>query len=253
MQELIKISKQQVGSEEVNAVSSTQLWEALEVKTPHSKWIARRIEDLGLIVNIDFISSDKIVRREIGATTIKDYILTLDTAKHIAMAERNEKGKEVRIYFIQAEKELRKIVAQPQFNIPKTYGSALKLAGELEEKRALLEAENKELKPKAQYFDALVDTNLLTGIRDTAKEIKLGQKQFVNLLLESGYVFRNREGNLRPYIQHVPDLMQLKDVRDEKTGRSYTQLYITPKGKETFRLLFSATSQSTIFDFIEDE
>lgn len=48
-----------------------------------------------------------------------------------------------------------------------------------------------QMTPKADYFDSLVDRNLLTNFRDTAKEFNMRQKDFITWLLENGYVFRD--------------------------------------------------------------
>ena len=47
------------------------------------------------------------------------------------------------------------------------------------------------MQPKADYFDELVDRNLLTGIRETAKELKIKQNIFVNFLLDKKYLYRS--------------------------------------------------------------
>lgn len=96
------------------------------------------------------------------------------------------------------------------------------------------------LQPKAEYFDALVDRNLLTNLRDTAKELEVGQKFFINWLLEKGYVYRDQTGKIRPYGKYVPEFFKLKDF--ERNGRAGVQPLITPKGKETFRLLIQKAS-----------
>ena len=41
-----------------------------------------------------------------------------------------------------------------------------------------------EMASKAAYFDALVDTSVLSNIRQTAKELKLPEKLFTYLLVE---------------------------------------------------------------------
>lgn len=91
------------------------------------------------------------------------------------------------------------------------------------------------MQPKADYFDALVDRNLLTNFRDTAKEIHVKEREFINWLLERGYVYRDPKGKLKPYAQHVPALFELKEW--ERNGKADVQPLITPKGRETFRLL----------------
>lgn len=98
-----------------------------------------------------------------------------------------------------------------------------------------------EMTPKANYFDALVDKKLNTNIRDTAKELGVGEKAFVSFLIEKGYVFRQgKHRKLRPYAKYAESgngLFVLKDKHNEQNGWAGQQMYVTPKGKETFRLL----------------
>ena len=103
-----------------------------------------------------------------------------------------------------------------------------------------LEQHNAILAPKADYFDALVERNLLTNFRETAKEIGAKPKQFVKDLLEAKYIYRDGRGKLMPYQIHVDGgLFEIKESKSEKTPWAGTQTLITPKGRETFRLLFS--------------
>lgn len=105
-------------------------------------------------------------------------------------------------------------------------------------KNAQLTVSNQIMQPKADYFDQLVDRNLLTGIRDTAKELGVKQNVFVNFLLDKGYLYRTKKGKLKPYSTYVEGgLFELKEFINDKTGYSDLQTLITPKGKETFRLL----------------
>ena len=80
--------------------------------------------------------------------------------------------------------------------------------------------------------------NLNTGIRETAKELGVKEKDFVRFLLDKKYLYRDKKGKLQPYAQFTDDLFVLKECFNEKTSWSGTQLLITPKGRETFRLLF---------------
>ena len=99
------------------------------------------------------------------------------------------------------------------------------------------EAKIIEMKPKAEYFDNLIDSKLLTTFRDTAKELHIPPKQFTNWLAEKGYIYRDRHGMIKPYEQHRKNgLFQMKDF-STPFGYSNVQTYITIKGKETFRLL----------------
>lgn len=73
-------------------------------------------------------------------------------------------------------------------SVPKTFAQALRLAAdqqeEIERQQKLIE----EQKPKADYFDNLVERNLLTNFRDTAKQIGIKQTDLINKLLENGYI-----------------------------------------------------------------
>lgn len=109
---------------------------------------------------------------------------------------------------------------------------------------AQLARENSELvvqkqimQPKADYFDELVDRNLLTGFRETAKQLGVKEKVFVRFLIERKYVYRDKQGRLMPYAEKNTGLFELKECYNEKTQWSGTQTMITPRGRETFRLL----------------
>lgn len=87
----------------------------------------------------------------------------------------------------------------------------------------------------------MVDKKLNTNIRDTAKELGVGEKAFVSFLIGKGYVFRQgKHKQLRPYAKYAESgngLFVLKDKHNEQNGWTGQQMYVTPKGKETFRLL----------------
>jgi len=104
MQELIKINQQRIGAEVVNSVNSRELYKALEIKQQFGNWIQRQINSLGLEENIDYVCFNLKVKAGNNAIS-RDYIITTDTAKHISMASRTAKGKEVRRYFIEVEKK----------------------------------------------------------------------------------------------------------------------------------------------------
>lgn len=107
-----------------------------------------------------------------------------------------------------------------------------------EKRIAELTVTNQIMAPKADYFDELVDRNLLTGLRDTAKELGIGQNKFVSFLLSKKYLYRNKKGKPMPYQSHVDaGLFELKECFNEKTQWKGTQTMVTPKGRETFRLL----------------
>lgn len=106
------IVPQVIDGVEVNAINARELWENLEIQTPFHKWIQRRLEDSMFVEGQDYVSMDKSVRREVGGTTQREYIISLEMAKHLAMMEKTGRAFEVRQYFIDAEKKLRQIAVK---------------------------------------------------------------------------------------------------------------------------------------------
>ena len=98
-------------------------------------------------------------------------------------------------------------------------------------------AEKQLLQPKADYFDELVDRNLLTNFRETAKELGIGQREFVKLLIDNKYIYRDKRGKLMPYTDKNNGLFEVKESFNKSTQWSGTQTLITPRGREKFRLL----------------
>ena len=131
----------------------------------------------------------------------------------------------------------------PSYQIEDPIERAKRWIKEQEEKKAI-EEKNKEMQPKAEYFDNLVDKGLLTNFRDTAKEIGLKQNQFIKILIAKKYIYRDKQNHIKPYSQYNDDLFKMKDWGNDKaTG---TRTLITPKGKETFRLLFGNNNMPSL-------
>lgn len=98
--ELVPVYETSTGEK---VVYGTELHNVLEVKSKFADWIKNRLSDCEATENEDFESFSKILEK--GGRPQIDYIIKLDTAKEMAMLERNEKGKEVRRYFISVEKK----------------------------------------------------------------------------------------------------------------------------------------------------
>lgn len=231
MTELIKVH---YDNADRPTVSGRELWEALEVETPYHKWMPRMCE-YGFAENVDYVVTDIFVPNSNGGKqTRTDHQLTIPMAKELCMLQRTDKGKQMRQYFIAVEEH---------WNSPDAImARALQLSNaKLKEMRitvSTLTVENQIMKPKAEYFDELVDRNLLTGIRETAGELGVKQNQFVAFLLEKKYMYRDKKGKLTAYAKPLSDgLFERKECMNEKTQWKGTQDLVTPKGRETFRLL----------------
>ena len=229
MNELIKVH---YDNADRPTVSGRELYEALKIETPYKKWFDRMTE-YGFSENSDFWT---ILSESTGGRPSTDHQITIPMAKELCMLQRTDKGKQMRQYFI---------VVEEQWNSPDAImARALQLSNaklkQLQVTVSELTVENQIMKPKAEYFDDLVDRNLLTGIRETAKEFQIKQKDFVTFLMDKKYLYRDKKGKLMPYAKPLQDgLFELKETKNDATAWSGSQTMITPKGRETFRLLMT--------------
>jgi len=224
--EIIKIDY----TNDTPAISARELHEFLEINTKYADWFPRMCE-YGFTAGQDFnLLKNERVQQEgsrMMSRTVDDAILTIDMAKEICMIQRSEKGKLARQYFIQLEKD---------WNSPeKVMARALRIANRTIDD---LKTQNAVLQPKAEYFDCLVERNTLTSFRETAKELGIPPKKFVQFLVDGKYLYRDGKGKLMPYEEKNDGLFKVKECRNEKNQWSGVQTLITPKGRETFRLLY---------------
>ncbi len=126
----------------------------------------------------------------------------------------------------------------PEELMAKALTVAQKTLADREARLAAVTVENQIMKPKADYFDELVDRNLLTNFRETAKQLEVKERDFIQFLLNKKYIYRDKRGKLMPYADKNNGLFEVKECFNEKTQWSGTQTLVTPKGRETFRLLF---------------
>ena len=223
MNELIKVDY----SGEKPAVSARELHEFLEVKTAYKDWFPRMCE-YGFTEGQDFCS---FLSESTGGRPAQDAALSIDMAKEICMLQRNEKGKIARQYFLQLERD---------WNSPeKVMARALQIADrkikELEISNSALSTSLEIARPKAEYFDQLVERGTLLSLRESAKELGIPPKKFVDELLARKYLYRSKNGKLLPYEEKNNGLFELKESVNTATRWSGTQTLTTPKGRDLFR------------------
>lgn len=233
MRELIKISEQN-GKQ---VVSARELHGFLESKQEFSNWIKNRIDRYGFIENQDYVSFDKVIKREKGATTLTEYALNLNTAKEIAMVEGNEKGKEIRQYFIQCEKKLKSL----DFSNPDTVLQLAQNWAESEKRRIEAEKKIKLLQPKADFLDKVLDADEKIDIGQAAKilELPFGRNTLFEKLREKGIFFKNRNEPKQEYIQRGYFLLKEKFIeRTNHDGFVVIKVLVTQKGLEYLGNMF---------------
>lgn len=181
----------------------------------------------------------------------KEYLLTRDGFSLLVMGFTGAKALQWKLKYIEAFNKMEQYIKEqnkPSYMIDDRVKRAEKWIEE-EKERQQLQLENKqqtkviekqsevigEMAPKAEYFDALVDNNLLTNIRDTAKELGIKERTFTEWLIQKNLCYRDKKRKIKPYANK----MQYFELKEFTTiwGHSDNQTLITPKGRETFRLL----------------
>lgn len=223
--ELIKVNQTEQGM----TVDGRELHEFLEVGRDFSTWIKDKIEKYGFIEGMDF--SPKSGKTSDGGRPRIDYELSIDMAKELCMVENNEKGRQARKYFIECERRLK------QITIPRTLPEALRLAADLAEKNEALLLQNaqkeqiiNELRPKATYYDLVLQNKSLLSISKIAKDYGMSAIAMNSLLHELGVQFK--QGDCWLLYQKYAD----KGYTQSKThvidgDRSKLNTYWTQKGR----------------------
>lgn len=162
-------------------VSGRQLYQVLGVKTPYSMWFDRMV-GYGFVENQDFLLNNFVKQTGRGGHNKIDHVLKLDMAKEIAMIQRTDKGKEVRQYFIQVEKD---------FNSPeKIMARALKIADRkiigLEHKNEALQLELEEARKQTDYLDLILQTKDMLTTTQIAQDYGMSANKFNQILKQVG-------------------------------------------------------------------
>ena len=104
-------------------VNARELHQWLKVGKRFASRITERIEKYDFVENLDYFitipnsgnglkahKTGKIIDSKTGKVLPKDYILSVDMAKELAMVENSEIGKQVRKYFIRVEGDFKKVM-----------------------------------------------------------------------------------------------------------------------------------------------
>ena len=94
-----------------------------------------------------------------------------------------------------------------------------------------------DLEPKAKYFDELVNNNLLTNFRNTAKELHIPQKVFIQFLIDQNLIYWDKKNRLLPYAKNNKGYFEVKEWCKEGSEAVGIQTFVTPKGRYYLLLL----------------
>lgn len=187
--ELVPVYETSTGEK---VVYGSELHEVLGVKSRYREWIDRRLLDIDAVENEDFQAAEFSAP---SGQTKKDHIIKLDAAKEMAMLERNEKGKQVRRYFIRVEKKYKAASLATQELSPQLQ---VMINLEIEQKRQAEKLEHVEERIESIREVVAIDT---TSWRDDTGRIlrKIGMecgdsKSYQDVRAESYQLLEKRMG-----------------------------------------------------------
>ncbi|WOR55357.1 MULTISPECIES: antA/AntB antirepressor family protein [Citrobacter freundii complex] len=173
---IVPVNSGLIGGRQTNIVSARDLHKALGVGKDFSTWITDRITDYGFAIGSDYIVnkaiSPKLGKSPTGAACSpiavgrpgKDYLLSISTAKEIAMLERNEQGRAVRRYFIQCEEELQRSVPEIAARYRQHLKARINAAGRFTAMCEALELARMEQGKTTQRHHYTNESNMLSRI-----------------------------------------------------------------------------------------
>lgn len=222
MNELIKIEETVISSEKVNTVNARELYSFLEVKSEFNHWIKDRLAAGRFALDKDYLIIAKKNDNSQKGRPPKEYYITLDAAKHIAMLERNDRGFEVRNYFIECEKKLRQTLStedalilgviraddiESRMLAMSDYRNTIvvPLQNKVQEQAVVIEEQTQvieEAKPKVQFYDTVTMTTDTVDLADAAKLLNfqgVGRNTLYKLLRQWKVI----DSDNRPYQKYV--------------------------------------------------
>ena len=232
MNELIPITVATIGSEEVNAVSARALHAFLGNKDTFSHWINDRIEQFDFVEGQDFSNLGEISPKMGKGRPRKDYAISIGMAKELCMVERNEKGKQARLYFIECEKIAKQ---KTVLALPQDYATALRALADQVDKAKQLEAKVKEDAPKVEYYDQLQEAPGEITFTRFAKLIGIQRKRLIDWLRANRYIYGVSN---TPYQTRIEQGLLVLRNPEGKTHSDGTPVFapyahVTPKGAGT--------------------
>lgn len=231
--QLIKIAPRQIAQQSVQTVNARELHSCVESKQQFADWIKARIDKFGFVEDQDF-TVHKFMN---GRATVIDYHLTIDMAKELAMVENNDKGREVRRYFIECERRAQQMptpmTAMDALEDPEMVrGLLLNYATKVIELRKQVA----EQAPKVEALDRI--STEATGsmcITNAAKDLQVQPKRLFAWLQEHQWIYRRAGGSgftayqariQVGYLEHKVSTVE----RSDGSVKMVEQVLVTAKG-----------------------
>lgn len=231
MNELIPIKVK----DDKQLVSARDLHKALEIKTRFSLWVKQNFTQF--VEGTDFTSVVTTTVVNNGATKpLKDYAITIDMAKELCMMSKTSKGKEVRKYFIEVEKQFN----DPDMIMHRALAISTKRIEALQQRNGQLEYSNKKMQEKIDrdaddvlFSHAIRYSNHSIKIRElaailTQNGFEIGQNQLYELLRLEKYISKYSTAPMGDKMKRGYFRIQ----HGVKNGHAYSTTLVTPEGQK---------------------
>ncbi|EAH0961427.1 phage antirepressor Ant [Listeria monocytogenes] len=249
--EMLPVLENEQGEKFVNA---RELHQSLQVGKKFATWITDKLSNYGFSKDEDYFP---ILGESTFGRPRTEYLLTLDTAKELAMVQNNEMGRAIRKYFIEVEKQARKLATEyPAFSymIDDPVARAKKWIEEQQEKQEALK-QIEEQKPKVMFAEAVSDARGTILIRDLAKLIQqngidIGEKRLFEWMRQRGYLISRKGTDYNRPTQKSMELglFKIKETAIIRSSGAQTAITakVTGKGQLYFVNKFLEQSLKTI-------
>jgi len=230
-------------------VYGTELHTVLEVQSNYREWIRRRLNECEAIEREDFTTVE--ISTVSGGLPRKEHIIKLDTAKEMAMLERNDKGKQLRRYFIQVEKRYKNILTGLPTGKQLMAMAVLEAQKTIEEQNRVIE----RMAPKEIFADAVTASHNSILIGELAKILRqngidTGEKRLFAWMRQQGYLIRRAGTDYNMPTQRSMEL-KLFEVKETVITHSagHTTISkttkVTGKGQQYFINKFLGANELT--------
>lgn len=235
----------QVSAKGNDIVDARELHNALESKRDFSNWFKYKKKQARLVENVDYALLNKFGEQKgSGGSNKKDYALTMDAAKSIAMLEGTERGDAIRRFFIERDKQLTLVSSKTPIKALSDSEMMAKAFLIATNTIARIEAENKSqilqlevAQPKVEFHDSIVGSTGNIDVSEFAKMhkevLRFGRNKMFKTLREHKILMAS---NL-PYQKYM-DKKYFEVTEVVKNEKNFTKTLITPAGQSwLFNLL----------------
>ncbi|MCG5241403.1 phage antirepressor KilAC domain-containing protein [Azospirillum doebereinerae] len=241
---LIPMGASDMGGQQVRTVNLRDLHAFLENRDHFATWVKDRVRQYGFAEGVDFVTFSEVSEK--GGRPSVDYHGTLDMAKELAMVERNEKGKQARLYFIECERQVKEGPALPDLSDPLVLQHLLAdhLSKRIEAERRAVAAEKiaEEASEKAVAHDRIAGADGSMCITDAAKALQHPPKVLFAYLRANGWVYSRpgKAGDIAYQDKIKLGLLEHKVTvvtRPDGTEKTTEQVRVTSKGLAKLSIL----------------